>query len=277
KNKGPGWNFYTHQPQNRERPAWDFSIFAPDHHRIPTSQSLMIYRTISQGLKKAPPRRPGLPFSLFFFCPDDVCADGPALNVFAAPSEKEPLEIIPGYFEGPPIQWEVKAFRDGPELHLNGTIEEVRAELLSLSPNYDADFADQGPDDDEDRVTLEKRTDFSNANTNCDFPGNFASAPRIDQGIKYLRGVKGKPRMPAGPGACGRVSCGYNAGIWWCNDDKKSKTLNSFGSITDGAQRVRDKCSHRFSNPGGTGDIMRVKGQAFHSTHWNVIVREIKC
>ncbi|KAJ3540860.1 hypothetical protein NM208_g4871 [Fusarium decemcellulare] len=184
-------------------------------------------------------------------------------NVFAAPSEKGSLEIIPGYFEGPPIQWEVKAFRDGPELHLNGTIEEVHAELLSLNPNYDADFADQGPDDDEDRVTLEKRTDFSNANTNCDFPGNLASAPRVDQGIKYLRGVKGKPGMPAGPGACGR--------------DKKPKTLNSFGSIADGAQRVRDKCSHRFSNPGGNGDIMRVKGQAFHSTHWNVIVREIKC
>ncbi|KAF5007077.1 hypothetical protein FDECE_6581 [Fusarium decemcellulare] len=198
-------------------------------------------------------------------------------NIFAAPSEKEPLEIIPGYFEGPPIQWEVKAFRDGPELHLNGTIEEVHAELLSLNPNYDADFANQGPDDDEDRVTLEKRTDFSNANTNCNFPGNLAYAPRVDQGIKYLRGVKGKPGMPAGPGACGWVSCGYNAGIWWCNDDKMSKTLNSFGSIADGAQRVRDKCSHRFSNPGGTGDIMRVKGQAFHSTHWNVIVREIKC
>lgn len=45
-----------------------------------------------------------------------------------------------------------------------------------------------------------------------------AISSRIKEGIRYLRGVNGKPSNGPGPGNCGRVSCSYNSAIWWCND-----------------------------------------------------------
>ncbi|KAF6780850.1 hypothetical protein CMUS01_16802, partial [Colletotrichum musicola] len=38
------------------------------------------------------------------------------------------------------LEWEVKAFPDGPTITLNGTVEQVYSGLLELNPNYDADF-----------------------------------------------------------------------------------------------------------------------------------------
>lgn len=45
-----------------------------------------------------------------------------------------------------------------------------------------------------------------------------ANGNRIQDGINYLMGVGGQPSNGPGPGACGRVSCSYDAAIWWCND-----------------------------------------------------------
>ncbi|KAG8424721.1 hypothetical protein J3458_001492 [Metarhizium acridum] len=41
---------------------------------------------------------------------------------------------------------------------------------------------------------------------------------RIEEGIEYLRGLAGVPRNGPGPETCGRVSCSYQAAIWWCNN-----------------------------------------------------------
>ena len=40
----------------------------------------------------------------------------------------------------------------------------------------------------------------------------------IDDGIKHLYGVDGKPKNGKGPNNCGRVSCSWSAAIFWCND-----------------------------------------------------------
>lgn len=46
----------------------------------------------------------------------------------------------------------------------------------------------------------------------CDLDGwGRCSTNRVQQGIYYLGDVPG-------PGSCGRVSCSYNAAIYWCND-----------------------------------------------------------
>ncbi|KAL4932531.1 uncharacterized protein BDV17DRAFT_254644 [Aspergillus undulatus] len=34
-----------------------------------------------------------------------------------------------------------------------------------------------------------------------------------------------------GPGACGRVSCSYDAAIWWCNDVGFVRSLRCQGSV----------------------------------------------
>lgn len=63
----------------------------------------------------------------------------------------------------------------------------------------------------------------------------------------------------------------YNSGIYWCNTSSGKKTLNSFGSIADGAQAVHDKCL----DP--DGQFCWVRGRASHTTNWNVLVTGQQC
>ncbi|PHH88398.1 hypothetical protein CDD83_7595 [Cordyceps sp. RAO-2017] len=142
--------------------------------------------------------------------------------------------------------WEVEVHPGGPKAVLNGTVEQVYAELLQMNPAWDKDFARlpvEGP-------ALEKRTSFRDGSLICGRPFEPASIKAIRNGISYLRQVKGRPSMPADPSKCGRSD--------------KPKTLLSFGSIADGAQFVIDECSH-------AGDDF-VAGSAHHPTQWNVRV-----
>jgi hypothetical protein len=114
------------------------------------------------------------------------------------------------------IEWDVQVTPNGKFVTLNGTLEEVHAELLELNPRWDEDFL---TDETEDEINpLAKRTDFYGSKTVCQKFGSSARFTPIQNGIKYLRGVKGNPRAGPGPANCGRVSCSYNSAIWWCND-----------------------------------------------------------
>ncbi|KAL2827680.1 hypothetical protein BJY01DRAFT_255602 [Aspergillus pseudoustus] len=159
----------------------------------------------------------------------------------------------------------VQAFVDGPELILNGTAEAVYAQLKEINPNYDADW---------DGIGDSENTDLDDARTldytlHCTFhlavPGNY-----IKQGIKYLRKVKGSPRLSAGPNECGRVSCSYNAAIYWCNDDTKPRSLPSFNNIADGAQVILTYCGHDSSKE-------RFAGALHHPDLWRAVVQRDKC
>src|SRR6187549_519178 len=84
---------------------------------------------------------------------------------------------------------------------------------------------------------LAKRADFRNAKYNCEF--SAAALNRASEGIAYLRGVSGRPSNGPGPGNCGRVSCGYNAGIWWCNDVGTLFTLLPNATVLTHLEHVR--------------------------------------
>lgn len=127
---------------------------------------------------------------------------------------------------------------------LNGTIEQVHVQLLELNPNWDEDFlsdVEEEPFTDNDSVTegdavlgLDRRTNFQGSKYNC--YGRWAQihAFVIRDGIRYLRGVKGKPNMGPGPGNCGRVSCSYSSAIYWCNDvSVYSKYQVRYGNSVD--------------------------------------------
>ncbi|KAF4907227.1 hypothetical protein CGCVW01_v012588 [Colletotrichum viniferum] len=169
------------------------------------------------------------------------------------------------------FQWEIEAFSNQPPVPINGSIEEVHAKILELNPNYDVELAGFGwaqSEEEEEEASLDKRTDFSGSKYMCD---SRTWAPcftrRIRDGISHLRRTGGKPKNGPGPGNCGRVSCSGQSAIWWCNDDRNSKELAAFGSIADGAQYLVDRC------PYGAGNRY-MAGQVFHSTNWNVIVRQ---
>ena len=100
---------------------------------------------------------------------------------------------------------------------LNGTVQEVHAELLKLNPNWDEDFSFN-----DHSSNLAKRTYFDPKDEHyCG--GRFPVVDlswkwAIDDGISYLRKVGGNPIAPTGPGWCSRVSCSNDAAIKWCND-----------------------------------------------------------
>lgn len=117
-----------------------------------------------------------------------------------------------------PIEWEVQATPGGTTVKLTGTMESVHEQLLKINPNYEAEFEAAAPENDREGSELSKRTDFSTSKYTCFGPFRGALSGDVQKGIDYLRKVPGKPTNGPGPGNCGRVSCSWNAAIYWCND-----------------------------------------------------------
>ncbi|KAL4809293.1 hypothetical protein BDV18DRAFT_78264 [Aspergillus unguis] len=185
-------------------------------------------------------------------------------------------KALPNPLEGRTIitpKWEVEVTPGGEKAIVEGTVQQVRSEMLKRNPNWDTDFAvvKREPEAQPKVSDLTKRTDFSNSKTICGGRWEYTDLSAINDGIDYLRGVGGRPLAGPGPGFCARVSCSYDAAIYWCNDAPEDKRLESFGSIADGTQKIVDECATvSFGGP-------MVAGQVFHSTDWNVIVRRDGC
>ncbi|GIZ36750.1 hypothetical protein CKM354_000021700 [Cercospora kikuchii] len=173
-------------------------------------------------------------------------------------------EGIEGY-EIEPMQWEVRAFSDGPLIPMNGTVQEVVVKLRDLNPQFDESIA-------LDHDAPQKRADAAAVSHACYSRWDYLAATKyINDGIRYLRNIRGSPRIGPGPGKCSRVSCSYNSAIWWCNDNRVGIGLFSFASIADGAQYLVDRCQSKAFGIAG------VSGRVFHSAGWNVVVQRDTC
>ena len=109
-------------------------------------------------------------------------------------------------------EWEVEVFPGQPTIKLSGTVQEVHRKLLELNPDWETDYPAN--------ITspkLEKRN-FDSAGYFCGGRWAYCHIDPIDVGIEYLRRLRSLPGLGPGPGRCSRVSCSYNAGIYWCND-----------------------------------------------------------
>ncbi|KAK1658320.1 hypothetical protein BDP55DRAFT_698437 [Colletotrichum godetiae] len=172
------------------------------------------------------------------------------------------------------VEWEVQAHPGGENLTLTGTVEEVLKELRIINPNYDQDFGittlsfTEAIDAAIESAVTQADDVFKDAPVNC-AGYDDADRKRLAQGARYLLDVQGKPTRGPGPGSCGRVSCSWNAAIYWCNMDSKAKTINSFKEISDGAYHVINKCYR------GVGIL--VSGRAFHKDNWTVVGRWDRC
>lgn len=96
-------------------------------------------------------------------------------------------------------------------MELNGTVQQVRSELLKLNPRWDSEYL-------EGSGKLSKRAVFDAEAIHYGGIWRPAWTYYIADGINYLRRVAGKPKLAPGFGTCSRVSCSNNAAIWWCND-----------------------------------------------------------
>ncbi|KAF4832335.1 hypothetical protein CGCTS75_v004447 [Colletotrichum tropicale] len=178
---------------------------------------------------------------------------------FMAQALKAPIE---GYDVWEP-EWEI----DGE--HFNGSVQEVVRQLEALRPemvhalHLEANYSSVLANDPTDPLPL---GDFE---VQCQKLKEGSVSAWWD-GIKYLRRVPGKPVGGPGPGSCGRVSCSWNMGIWFCNDDTKQKILDTYRHIADGAEAAYRKCT------GPPYFEYLASGQAFHKTDkWNVMVQRV--
>ncbi|OAQ89384.1 hypothetical protein VFPFJ_05793 [Purpureocillium lilacinum] len=185
---------------------------------------------------------------------------GPKIDEYGtliAPSGGKYTSFIPS--------WEIEV-TPGETAILNGTIQEVKAQLLELNPRWETEVGHK----------LDRRiiADYPECRKNGAFKfGDDVHCGRWkDAGIDWhdtlwhaevhLWGWPGKPKNGAGPGNCGRVSCENNIGVWWCNDEPHPKELGSFDWIADGICIV---LKHELCYRVGSAQI-------FNKDNWNVII-----
>ncbi|KAI1327962.1 hypothetical protein F5Y16DRAFT_398833 [Xylariaceae sp. FL0255] len=99
----------------------------------------------------------------------------------------------------------------------------------------------------------------------------YATIYRINQGIAYLEGVTSQCGMGAGPGNCGRISCSYNAAIYWCNDNDHYVEYEC-SYFAQYAAVVTDACVYTRG-----GKTEWTWGQAFDTENFNVMVGYDSC
>ncbi|KAM7222982.1 hypothetical protein V8F06_001538 [Rhypophila decipiens] len=185
---------------------------------------------------------------------------------------------IPGYGVEE-LEWEVEVTPGGEMVKANGTVEQVVAHLKTLNPNFDDDYAVQEGRNLTDLEFTAPTAPTGNVSKRYEIESYFChgrwawcESTYVRDGVYYLNSVRGSPVNGPGPGNCGRVSCSWRASIWWCNDNKQSKTLGDFRDIADGASHIERHCSEVAYRPGGIPVIV-TSGQVFYKDHWNVIVR----
>ncbi|KAK4174394.1 hypothetical protein QBC36DRAFT_357655 [Triangularia setosa] len=173
-----------------------------------------------------------------------------------------------------PIQWELPAKADDPngkKVTVNGTIQEAIAQMDAGYPGWHRTFEAQLHTDTNNSAPILAAAAEEPESYDCDIDGDAASQYRIGQGITYLRGLSGTAKNGPGPGNCGRVSCAYNAAIYWCNENGFEKEVQ-WGQIADGGEFVYHNCSTQDWQ--GVG---KAKGQVNYKDKWNVVVRSESC
>ncbi|KAI1196249.1 hypothetical protein F5X97DRAFT_325683 [Nemania serpens] len=215
-----------------------------------------------------------------------------AVRVAALPqgdSSVDTLDVrteIPGDYQVGDIEW--RGFEDfGDDQVFTGTIEASPAPIPCTFLKYDSNsvlqnviqqmrqikgihYTPRFVTEAENR-TLEDKHQHDTASDRVECGGDFADPDRINQGIDYLKHLPDSSRCTNPAKTCGRISCSWNSGIWWCNqkdmhaDVYKCKTFGAY------AARVVDECTIWDTNP-------RVSGKnTDDELKLSVVVAKAKC
>lgn len=142
------------------------------------------------------------------------------LPTVAAPTvANKHVSVIPGYGIEE-LTWELQTTPGGPAVNVTGTIEQAYKHMKTINPGFLSNFGfDQPPVNVSSlsMMPLESRG-YTIDHIACDVDFEWAFLEPIQTGMFYLNNIPGKPTNGPGPGNCGRVSCSYDAAIYWCND-----------------------------------------------------------
>ncbi|KAF8866222.1 hypothetical protein BDZ45DRAFT_720358 [Acephala macrosclerotiorum] len=167
----------------------------------------------------------------------------------------------------------------GHEVQLNGSIEEMHAQMKVIHPDFDPDALVQarklarenGPQD--ERNIMAREANNKAALYCCpNDPWGWSSATTsiIEEGIDYLNHFNGL--CGVGARSCVRISCSWNSGIYLCNDAYNGITPSCV-YMASYAQDIIDDC--RGTTGWNTNDI--VCGQKFDTDNYNIIVHWDRC
>ncbi|KAK1774804.1 hypothetical protein QBC45DRAFT_423878 [Copromyces sp. CBS 386.78] len=105
---------------------------------------------------------------------------------------------------------------------------------------------------------------------------HFARLREIKQGIQYLKNSVVGHNPVLGPSSCDRVSCSWNAAIFWCNEDPtNSKELPGYSTIAEAAEVLVDQC--RKGDRKEDDMNVHIVGHLFMKDQWSVIIHLDKC
>ncbi|KAG0651563.1 hypothetical protein D0Z07_1498 [Hyphodiscus hymeniophilus] len=162
---------------------------------------------------------------------------------------------------------EYRGVLGGHDVQLNGTVEDMIAQMQSLHPSTSIDslFAERTSSN-----TFHTRQ--IQIGLNCCPVGSqgWRATTQFDiiNGIKHLQSI---PILGIDGKSCSRISCSYSSSIWLCNDnDIRVNRLGSEYALY--ATALIERCGSRDPN----GDLV-VCGQVFDILGYNIIVREDSC
>ncbi|PVH85714.1 hypothetical protein DL98DRAFT_583306 [Cadophora sp. DSE1049] len=158
---------------------------------------------------------------------------------------------------------------DGVAINHTGTIQQVFAQLDA--EDNDFKLSDLGARDVPD---LHPRDTSYMTDVNC-IPvngqnWNRANQGAIREGINYLR--RGYMSCWVNAHSCARVSCSWDSGIYFCNNNNYNVGHPCF-QISDYAQAILDKCKYQKN----MWADKEVGGQAWDNGNWNVPVHKDRC
>ncbi|KAI1188780.1 hypothetical protein F5B17DRAFT_451362 [Nemania serpens] len=181
------------------------------------------------------------------------------------------------------ITWTGRVEEGGELMSITGTdLQHIEAQIREIRPDFSwagpgtleaepREFSVQGGDEDDNDNDNNDGDGDDDMLCEMAWDSSFASVFHIRQGIDYLRKIHGDCTNGPGPGNCSRVSCSYQSGIWFCNDNPHpiSVPCSAFG---DRAWDIVEKCYAHGDFPTDC-----VHGQAFNATGWNVYVAGADC
>ncbi|KAK6342477.1 hypothetical protein TWF718_007880 [Orbilia javanica] len=175
------------------------------------------------------------------------------------PGVADDLEAVPS-----PMFWIGTPIPGGPEVRLNGTADEIVAQIREINPDWEgAPIPTSTSTIDEDPTHVKR---YFQHHPTCDLvAGGWARDAPLDPAIQILR-ILGSSLCGAPRRSCARAVCNQNSGIELCND-RETNVQISCDRLAGAAEKIRDQCNK------WDGFVRIVKGQWFDTTGYNVVVR----
>ncbi|KAG4437855.1 hypothetical protein IFR05_006657 [Cadophora sp. M221] len=158
---------------------------------------------------------------------------------------------------------------NGVSINHTGTVEEIFAQLDAEDNTFKlSDLAISATSD------LQTRDTAYMTDVNC-IPvlgqtWNRANSGAISTGINYLR--QGYTSCWVNAHSCARVSCSWDSGIYFCNNNNYN-IGHPCAQIGDYAAAIYDRCKYQKNSVSDK----EVGGQAWDNGNWNVPVHKDRC